>query len=112
MIGDDQIQPEPPRGFRGSKRANASINADDKFYACGGGILENIIPHAVAFANAMRNVEVGDTAEQFDAGLQDYDCGRSVHVIIAVDKQRLFGCDGPLQSLDCDLHSQHGVRIV
>ena len=69
MIGDDEIDAEAPRGLRRGKGANAHVDADDEANACGCGAFDYIVAQVVALANAMRDVEVGGAAAEFDGGL-------------------------------------------
>ena len=62
MIGDDQINTQPPRSLRRGKRADAHVHADDELDARRGGPLDDVVTHVVAIADAVRNMEVGSPA--------------------------------------------------
>ena len=57
VVGDDQIQAQPARGFRLGKGAHAGVDGDDEANALGMGRFEHARLHAVAVAEAMRNME-------------------------------------------------------
>ena len=61
MIGDDEVQPTalPPRP---PQCANAGIDADDQSHAVSGSTLDHLVAHSVAFADAVRDVEVPPAA--------------------------------------------------
>src|SRR3954471_10812653 len=90
MVCHDQVKPESSRGFRSRESANAGINAYYQLDAGNGSVLQNVIPHPVSLADTMRHMEFGNSAQQFDARLKDNDRSRAVHVVIAIDEQRLF----------------------
>ena len=85
MIGNDQIDSHASRGFSGGKGTDAGIHADDQARATGSGLLDYVVFHAVAIADAMRYMEAGGAAAQLDRGLQDDDGNGSIHVVVAVD---------------------------
>ncbi len=112
MIGDDEVDAAACCGFRRGKGANAGIDADDQANAAVGGLLDHLVAHAVAFANAVRHVVVDLAAAQLESGLQDDDRGGAVDVVVAVDEDGLAALDGGLQSLDGRAQSGHPVRVV
>ena len=56
MIGDDEIDAATRRSFRGGEGANPGVHADDEPDAAIGRLLDHLVAHAVAFANAVRHV--------------------------------------------------------
>ncbi len=97
-------------GFRRGKGADAGIDADDEPDAAIGGLLNDLIPHAVAFADAVRHVVVHFAAAEFKRGFQDDDRGGAVHVVVAVDEHRFAALDGRLQPLHGSAKSQSSSR--
>ena len=112
MVGDDQVHTGAARGFCGSEGADASIDADNQLHAIGGGALDHLVAHAIAFENAVRNMKVGAPPAKLDGGFQDDDGGRAVDVVVAVDEDFLFALDCRIQPVDCRLHPQHLERVV
>jgi hypothetical protein len=68
--------------------------------------------HAVAFAQAVRNMEAYGSAEHLDGGFEKNNGGGAVHVVVAVKKDRLGGGDGPLDALDGSRHAEHQRGVV
>ncbi len=66
----------------------------------GGGALDHVVAHVVAFANAMRHMEVGRATAKFDRSFQNDHGHGSVDVIIAIDQDRLFALDGRIEAID------------
>ena len=65
-----------------------------------GGLLDHLVAHAVAFADAVRHVVVDLAAANLQRGLQDDDGGGAVHVVVAIDEDGLAALDGGAQALD------------
>ena len=110
MVGDDQVDAQPARRLRRSKGADAHIHADDELDAGSRGALDDVVAHVIAVADAVRNVEVGGAAAQLNRGLQDDDCGRAIHVVVAVDQDGFFVLDGGFDAINRRLHARHQVR--
>ena len=75
--------------------------------AVGGGALDHLVAHAVAFQQAVRHVELALPAEQLDHRLQNHRGHGAVHVVVAVDQHRLALRDGALQPFHGRAHAQH-----
>ena len=90
MVGDDQVHSGAPRGFGGGKGADAGVHADDQPHAVGGGALDHLVAHAIAFADAVRHVKVSRPAAKLDGRLENDDRGGAVHVVVAVNQNFLF----------------------
>ena len=112
MVGDDQIDAESLRCFRGSEGANAHVDANDEANTCCGGSLDHVAAHVVALAYAVGNVEVGCAAAKLDRGLQDNDGHGAVDVVVAVDQDGFFAFDGGVEAVDRSGESSHSSRIV
>ena len=112
MVGDDQIDAQALRRFRGREGADAHVDADDQANAGGGGALDHVVAHVVAFANAVRHVEVGRAAAEFDRGLQNDDRHGAVDVVVAVDQNRLFAFDGGVDAVDGGAQARHPLGGV
>ena len=89
MVGDDQVQAEAARGFSLGKGAHAGIDGDDQADALGMRRFQHARLQAVALAQAVRNVEAGNAAEHLDGCFEQDDGGGAVHIIIAVEQNRL-----------------------
>ena len=112
VVGDDEIEAQPARGFRFGKGAHAGVDGDDEADAFGVGRFEHARLHAVAVAQAMRNVKARHAAEHFDGGFEQDDGDGSVHVVVAVEKHGLARGDGALEPVDGCGHAQHEEGIV
>ena len=106
------VHSEGPGLFGCGEGADAGVNADDEADACGGGLSEDAGLHAVAFAEAVRDV-VGDAGrgffggDSFDGGLEEDGGGGAVDVVVAVDEDGLAGADGPLDARHGHVHAEH-----
>src|SRR5579872_4113463 len=100
------------RGLGGGEGADAHIDADDEANACLGRALDYVVAHVVAFANAVRNVEIGGASAEFDGGFQDDDRHGAVYVVVAVDEHRLFAFDGGFNSVDGGAEARHLLGCV
>jgi len=112
MVGDDQIQTKPPRGFSFSKGAHAGVDGDDDTNALGVRGLEHARLHAVAVAQAVRHVKTRVTAEHFNGRLEQDHGDGAVHVVVAVKKNGLARGDGAFETVDGQGHAEHEERIV
>ena len=84
--------------------------------AFGGGGFEAGLGHAVAFADAVRDVvaDVGGDAEHggdaLDGGLQEHGGDGAVDVVVAVDEDGFGGEEGSADAVDGFVHAEHEVR--
>jgi len=84
VIGDDHVDAQPSRVFHHRVRPDAGIHADDEGHSARGGLLHHFTAHAVAVAQAVRDMEAGLSARELDGlGQNDYGAG-AVHVVVAV----------------------------
>ncbi len=107
VIGDDEVEAEAARGFSFSEGAHAGVDSDDDADAFGVSRFKNARLHAVAVAEAMRNVEANVTAEHFDGGFEKDDGDGAVNVVIAIEKDGLTRGDGALETIDGNGHAEH-----
>ena len=107
MIGHDEVYAKALRGFGRSEGANAHVDADDQSNSGRRGALDHIVAQIVAFTNAVRDMKVGGAAAEFDRGLQNDDCHRAIHVVVAVDQHGLFPFDGRVQAVDGGAQASH-----
>ena len=72
MIGDDEVEAEALGFGRGSEGADAGVDGDDQAHTFGGGVSEAGLAQAVAFAEAMGDVEadVGGGVERGGGALK------------------------------------------
>ncbi len=74
--------------------------------------------HAVAFAQPVRHMKVALPAEHLDGCLQQHHGGRPVHVVVAVDQDRLLrrnrpaGCARPRAPYPASSKDRAGAQIV
>ena len=100
VVGDDEVEAEGFGGFGGGEGADAGVDADDEADTFAGGDFEDLVAHAVAFAQAVRDVEADFAAAAFDGGFEQDDGGGAIYVVVAVDEDRLadvrwlVGCAG------------------
>ena len=112
VISNDEIDAAALRGFGGGKSANARVHADDHANPALRGLLDDLVPHAIAFADAVRNVVVNLSAAQLQRRLQNDDRRGAVHVVVAIDKDRLAAFDGRAQPLHRNAKAGHQVGRV
>ena len=112
MVGDDEVEAEPLRGFSFGEGAHAGVDCDDEPNALGMGDLKHSGLQAVAFAKAMRDVEANLAAEQFNCGFQQHDGGGSVHVVVAIEQDGFLARDGRFDAFHGGLHAEHQQGIV
>ena len=65
VIGDDEVEAEAARGFSFSEGAHAGVDGDDDANAVGVGRFKHARLHAVAVAEAMRDVKARDRRRAF-----------------------------------------------
>lgn len=112
VVGDNKVEAEGLGCFGSSECTNTCIDADDETNALAGGDFENLALHSIALAQAMRYMEADGAAESFDRGLEQDDGGGSVHVIVAIYKDRLMREDSLLNAGDGCGHPEHKIRIM
>ena len=112
VIGDDEVQAQPARGFGLGKGAHAGVDGDDQAHALGVGRFQHARLQAVALAQPVGHVKARHAAEHLDGRLEQDDGGGAVHVVVAVEQHRLAVRDGPLQPFDGRGHAQHEEWIV
>lgn len=112
VISDDQVQPQSLCRFRRGEGADSGIHADNQADTFPGCRFEDLSLHSVAFTKAVRDVKTGSASESLDCSFQQHNGRGAIHVIVAVDKDRLLSGDGALNSLDCGAHAEHEIRVV
>ncbi len=112
MVGNDQIHSGAPRRFRGRECADARVHADNQPYPVRRRPLDYLIPHAVAFADAMRHMKISRPPAKLNRSFQNHDRGRAVHVVVAVNKNFLFPLQRPFQPIQRRFHPAHPQRIM
>ena len=112
VIGDDEVEAEAARGFSFSEGAHAGVDGDDDADAFGVGGFEHARLHAVAVAQAMRDVKADFTAEHFDGGFEKDDSDGAVDVVVAIEEDGLARGDGAFETVDGSGHAEHEERIV
>ena len=90
MIGDDEVNSSSPRALCRGKGASTGIYANHQSNACGGGALYHVTAQIVAFADAVRNMEIRRAAAEFNCRLENHDGGCAVHLVIAVNQDSFF----------------------
>src|ERR1041384_1721303 len=81
-------------------RADAGEETD----ACGSSLFYDIVFHAIAVVNSMGNMKVRRTTAKLDCSFENHDGSGAIHVVIAVDKNRLFAFDGGFETVNCGFH--------
>ncbi len=109
MIGHDQVDAQTLRRVGSGKGADPGIHADDQTDARGGSALDDVIFHAIPFADAVGHMKIRSASAKLDRRLEDDDGGGAVDVVVAVDQDALFAFDGCIQAIDCGLHAAHCV---
>ena len=109
VVGDDQVDSETLRSFGGREGADAHVNANDQVNARRSGALDHVIAHVVAFAKAVRHVEVGGAAAEFNCGLQNNDRHGAICVVVAVDEHGFFTLDGGIDAINRGAQARHAL---
>ena len=99
MVGDDEVEAEPARGFSFSKGAHAGVDGDDQRAR-----LRRGPPQARSIA--CRSRRAGDAehgsatcaAEHFNGGFEQDDGNGAVDVVVAVEEDGLARGDGALDA--------------
>ena len=112
VVGNDEVDAQPFGRLGGGEGADPGIDADDQAHARGGGALDHVVLHAVAFADAVRDVEVGGSTTEVDGRLQDDDCGGAVDIVVAVNEDAFLALDGGVQTVDSGAHAGHRIGRV
>ena len=112
VVGDDEVEAEGLGGAGGGEGADAGVDADDEADAFGGGGFEDLVAHAVAFFEAVRDVEADFASEHFNGCFEQDGGGGAVYVVVAVYKDGLAVLDGQLYAGDGGSHAAHLVGVV
>jgi len=65
MVRNDEVEAEAASGFGGGEGTNAVSTLYDELHSGSRGLLDDVILHAVTVTNAMRDMEISRTAEEF-----------------------------------------------
>ena len=112
VVGDDEVEAEAARGIGFSKRAHARVDGDDDANAFGLGRFKHARLHAIAVAEAMRNVKADVASQHFDGGFEKDDSDRAVDVVVAIEEDGLVRGDGAFETVDGGGHAPHQEWIV
>src|SRR5215207_4841135 len=93
VIGDDHVETHFARPVEWFVSAYAAVDADDEFVAIGESLFECRLLNAVAFSEAMWNVESGVCAEEFESTQKNGGAGCSINVVVTVDQNGLSSFD-------------------
>ena len=117
VVGDDEVETQGPGFFSGGEGANAGVNRDDEADAGGGGFGQAYGLHAVALAQAVRDVERDDgglfgRCDALDGGLEQHRGGGAVNVVVAIDEDGFGVADRALNAGDRTRHAKQEEGIV
>ena len=112
MISDDEIHAQAVRRFRRREGADAHIDADDQANAGRSRAFDHIVAQIIAFPNAVRDVEIGRAAAEFDRRLQNDHGHGAVDVVVAVNQNLLFAFDSRVDAVDGGAKAGHEFRRV
>ena len=93
------VSPSCGRGFGFGDAGDAAIDRDDDIGAAGGERAERVVVEAVAFVDAIGDVEVDPCTEQSQAEQQDRGGRHAVGVVVAVDGDPPAVADGGVDQL-------------
>jgi hypothetical protein len=68
--------------------------------------------HAIAVAEAMRDVKSDIAAEHFDGGFEQDDSDSAVDIVVAIEEDGLACGDGAFQTIDGGGNAEHEEGIV
>jgi len=112
VVGDDKVEAERLGGAGGGEGTDAGVDADNEADAFGGGGFEDLVAHAVAFFEAVRDVEADFASQHFNRRFEEDGGGGAVYVVVAVYKDGLVVLDRLLHAGDGGLHAAHQVGVV
>ena len=115
VVGDDEVERKRARLDRLGNGADSGVNADHQAHAGRSRFAEDCVLHSVSLADAMRQV-IGDLhgllrfdgqPDSLDGRLQQGGRRGAVHVVVAVDQNRLGVANCVQNSLDGGVHAYH-----
>ena len=92
-------------------RRNATVNGNEQ-RRCFRNLFERRTVEAIAFAEAVRDVDVGIGAERTQAGAEQCRRRHAVDVVVAIDRDMLAALDGLRDAGDGLLHVLHEERVI
>ena len=96
VVGDDQVQPAAGSLLRGGKGTDARVHRDHQAHPFGSGIGDARFPHAIALADAVRDVkshicnDAHGNSRALQCRLQQHRGYGAIDVIVAVDEDGLM----------------------
>src|ERR1700722_18124767 len=99
MVSNDQIDAGAARSFSGGEGADAGVHADNQPHAVGRSALDHLVAHAIAFADAVWDMEVSRSAAKLDGRLENHDRRGAVDVVVAVNQNFLFALQSCFQAI-------------
>ena len=99
VIRHDQIDAALARDLRRLDRGDAAVDGDDQLGAVVAELRDRLGVEAVAFVDAVGDVEVGVAAEDADGVPEDGGGGDAVDVVVAVDDDLFAVADRPGDAL-------------
>src|SRR5450432_596810 len=109
VVGNDQINAKPARGFRSGESPDAGVHTDNEANACGCGGFDDIATKIVSLMNSMRNVKVGSAAAEFNCSLENDDGKGAIDIVIAVNQHAFFAFDRGGEPVDGGFHALHEI---
>jgi len=99
MIGDDQIDVVLTGDVGGGEVGDAAIDGYDQPRVILGELFNGFGVEAIAFVDAMGDIELDLGAGELEAVPEDGDAGDAIDVIVAIEDDFLFLFQGGLDSL-------------
>jgi hypothetical protein len=112
VVRDDEVEAEAARSFSFSEGAHAGVDRDDDADAVGVGRFKDARLHAVAVAQAVRDMKADVSAQHFDCGFEQDYSDSAVNVVVAIEKNGFSRDDGAFEALDSNGHPEHEEGIV
>ena len=104
MIGNNQVNAQAASSFGRGKSPDAGIDGDDQTHPGRSRALDDVIFHAIAFPDSVRNVEIGRTPAKFNGSLENDDGSCAVDVVVAVDQDVFLARNRRRKALHCRFH--------
>ena len=112
VVADDEINAE----FFGISYfligLDAAVEHNDEAHSHFGRKLHTLARHAITLVIAVGDVVVDVGIVVMDKLIDQSHRSHSVHVVVAIDHNPLFACNGRVEAVDCHLHIVHQERIV
>ena len=111
VIGDDDVQPEVVRDGHLRSSRDAAVNGDDEARAPLRQPAKRVNPEAVAIAIAMWDEHLDAGAKRPKCPLEQRSAAQAVHVVVAVNHDRLTTIERPFDAHHGGFQPSHRIKV-